>query len=134
MVNFTMMNEACHRITSTGLVKLIDYAYDAYPGKPGVTLTFTIIDEAPLLPVHIFPQEDEDAVWTCLQAADPIFTREMPNTIDALNFYKVNINRCLVNAGRSDEQARRRVACDITGHPAQIVFNIREKPVTAARR
>lgn len=131
-VNYDMINEACHRITSTGLVALVDYAYTLQPGKPGVVLSFKVSDEVPLLPAKIYPREDEDLVWACLQSADPVFTRELPNTRNALRFYTTNINRCLEIEGvRKGFYARPTVVCDRVGKAAEIVFNIREKQVSA---
>jgi len=126
-VNYDIINEACHRITSTGLASLVDYAYNLEPGKPGVVLSFTVTDEMPLLPAKIYPPEDSDQIWACLQAADPIFTRELPNTRNALGFYSTNINRCLENAGARQDYARSSVVCDRLGKAAEIVFSIREK-------
>src|SRR5438477_10975796 len=94
-VNYSIINDACHKITSTGLVKMIDYAYERYPEKSGVILSLTVTDELPLFSAKIIPPEDTDRIWACLQSADPIFTRELPNTRAALNFYSSNINRCI---------------------------------------
>jgi hypothetical protein len=131
-VNYDIINEACHRITSTGLVSLVDYAYE--PGKPGVVLSFTVTDEMPLLPAKIYPPDDEDLIWRCLQSADPIFTRELPNTRNALGFYATNINRCLDNAGARHDYARPSVVCDRLGKAAEIVFSIREKPAAGPQK
>ncbi len=133
-VNYTILNAACHRITSTGLVKMINYAYDKFPGKPGVMLSLTLQDEMPLLPAKIAPSEDEDRIWHCLETADPIFTRELPNTENALSFYAANIERCLRNQGRTGESVAKNVACDGNGNSTQIVFNIRQHRQTALRQ
>jgi hypothetical protein len=133
-VNYDIINDACHRITSTGLVALVDYAYNLEPGKPGVVLSFTVTDEMPLLPAKIYPSEDEDQIWRCLQSADPIFTREMPNTRNALGFYATNINRCLENVGARQDYARPSVVCDRVGRAAEIVFSIREKAAAGPKK
>ncbi|MGI8958588.1 MAG: hypothetical protein ACR2IV_02275 [Bryobacteraceae bacterium] len=133
-VNYDLINEACHRITSTGLVSLVDYAYTLEPGKPGVVLSLKISDELPLLPAKVYPPEDGDQIWGCLQSADPIFTRELPNTRNALGFYATNINRCLQDAGLRKIYARPSVVCDRLGKAAEIVFSIREKEASAARK
>ncbi len=124
-VNHTIINEACRKITSTGLVKLIDYGYDVSSGKPGVVLSFNVIDELPLLPARIVPDADADKIWGCLQAADPIFTREMPNTKNAMNFYSANIERCIAAHGQHDAYVKATTACDANGKAEQIVFDIR---------
>jgi hypothetical protein len=115
-------------------VALVDYAYNLEPGKPGVVLSFTVTDETPLLPAKVYPPEDEDRIWKCLESADPIFTREMPNTRNALGFYATNINRCLENAGARQDYARPSVVCDRLGKAAEIVFSIREKAAAAPQK
>ena len=124
-VNYNIVNEACHKITSTGLVKLIDYAYDMYPGKPGIVLSLKLVDEQPLFPAKIVPAEDAGRIWQCLQSADPIFTRELPRTEKALTFYEANILRCLKNQGRVNEYASSTVACDAQGNASEIIFAIK---------
>lgn len=135
MVNYDILNEACSKITSTGLVSAIDYAYNVQPGKPGVLVTFKVTDELPLLPATIYPPQNEDLLWACLQAADPIFGREMPNTGNAMRFYEANIDRCLeLGSHNRDYYAKPTVACDAKGKAAKIVFNIRHKETRAAQR
>ena len=126
-VNYSIINEACHKITSTGLVKMIDYAYEKYPGKSGVILSLTVTDELPLFSAKIIPPEDTDKIWGCLQSADPIFTRELPNTRAALNFYSSNINRCIEIHGQHDAYVHASVACDVHGNASEIIFHIRPK-------
>ena len=102
-------------------------SYNVSPGTPGIILSFKVWDELPLFQAKIFPAEDQDRIWACLQSADPIFTREMPNTEAAIRFYSTNIKRCLQNVGRSRDYAAATVTCDIKGKASEIVFNIREK-------
>ena len=127
MVNYDIINEACHRITSTGLASLVDYAYILQPDKSNVVLTLKVTDEMPLLPAKIYPPEDDAQIWACLQSADPIFTRELPNTRNALGFYSTNINRCLENLGARKDHAQPSVVCDRLGKAAEVVFSIRER-------
>jgi hypothetical protein len=127
MVNYDIISQACKRITSTGLVSAVDYAYNVGPGKPGVLLSLKVWDELPLLPARIYPVEDAEPIWRCLQTADPIFTREMPNTEAAIRFYSVNINRCLANAHATDEYAAPTAVCDARGKTSAIAFTIRKK-------
>lgn len=134
MINYDLVNQACHRITSTGLASLVDYAYILQPTKTAVALSLKVTDELPLLPSKVYPAEDADRIWGCLQSADPIFTRELPNTRNALGFYSTNINRCLENAGRPDAYARSSVVCDRLGKAAEIIFDIRERPAAGPRK
>lgn len=126
-VNHPIINEACRKITSTGLVKSIDYGYDVAPGSPAVILSFNVVDELPLLPAKIVPAEDSEKIWGCLQAADSIFTRELPNTKEAMEFYRANIERCITAHGQHDAYVKATTACDAKGIAQQIVFDILPK-------
>jgi hypothetical protein len=125
MVNDEVLKQASDKITSTGLVKSIDYSYSTTPGKPGVDVMLKVIDEGPLLPAHILPEQDSAPIWACLQSADPIFTRDMPNTENAIHFYAINIARCI---GSPPAAARDRVpatvACDGDGKSIAINFHL----------
>ena len=125
-VNDRIVNAACHRITATGLVKSVDYAYDAYPDRPTVTLKLTIVDEAPRLPAKIRPSADEDWLWASLEAVDPLFTRELPPTEKALAFYSKNFDKCLEVKGRSNEYVASDVTADTSGKLTGIVFQVRQ--------
>jgi hypothetical protein len=123
-VNNGVVNAACHKITSTGLVKSIDYGYDSYPDREGVVLALTLVDEGPLFPSKIEPEKEELHLWQLLQSADPLFTRELPRTERALNYYSANIERCLKSEGHDDEYASPVVVADANGNPSEIVFRI----------
>lgn len=123
-VNDAIVNAACHKITSTGLVKSIDYGYDSYPDREGVVLTLTLVDEGPLFPSKIEPEKEESHLWQLLQSEDPLFTRDLPRTERALNYYSANIERCLKAEGREDEYASPIVVGDANGNPSEIVFRI----------
>src|SRR5581483_1106869 len=119
-----VLKQASDKITSTGLVKGLDYGYNIMPGKPGVYLTLKVFDEGPLLPARILPEEQAQPIWSCLESSDPIFSREMPNTENAIHFYSINIARCLGNAGATDERVAATVACDGSGKSIGIDFHI----------
>lgn len=135
MVNYDILKAACAKITATGLVSAIDFAYNVETGTSGdsgtpgdsgkqaVVVSLLISDEMPLLPAKIQPPEEADQIWACLQSADPIFTRELPNTNAALLFYTANIDRCLQNTGQRTRHATANVACDGRGRSIEIVFN-----------
>jgi hypothetical protein len=132
-VNDLIVNTACHKITATGLVKNVSYAYDAYPDRPGVVLNLTITDELPLLTAEIKPAADE-ALWSCLQARDAIFTRELPPTEKALAFYAKGFESCLQSNSRTNEFAGPTVSADASGNLTGIVFQIRRyKSLPAAK-
>jgi hypothetical protein len=124
-VNDLMVNAACHKITATGLVKTIDYAYDVYPDRPTAALILTPSDEGPLFPATIKPLALADALWACLQVRDPIFTKELPRTEKALTFYSKNLDACLEQNGHPNEYAAAAVAGDSSGNATGIVFEVR---------
>ena len=124
IIDEATLKEASDRITATGLVKGIDYSYNVARGQQGVLLTLNVFDEGPLLPANILPENEAAGIWACLQSADPIFTREMPNTEKAIHFYSINIARCLNNSGR--ERVSATVACDGTGKSIAINFHVPE--------
>lgn len=126
-VNYPMIDEACRKITSTGLVKTIDYGYALAPGQRGVVLSMNIIDEQPLLPAKVVPSESAEKIWGCLRAADAIFTRELPNTKNAIEFYRSNIDRCITSHGQHDAYVEATVACEPSGKATAIIFDIRHK-------
>ncbi len=132
-VNYDILNDVCNKLTSTGLVSAVDYAYNVQPGKPGVVVSFNVWDEKPLLPATIFPQENAQLLWGCLEAADPIFTHELPNTRAALHFYATNLDRCLENGSQNkDYYTHATTACDVKGQATKIVFDIRRKEAKSA--
>lgn len=133
-VNYDIINEGCRKITATGLIKVIDYAYDVAPGKPGIVLSFHIEDEQPLYPAKIVPAEDTEKIWSCLQGADPIFSRELPNTKNAIDFYRRNIEQCIESHGQHDAYVATSVACDTQGKAQSIVFDIKPKQSAPAQK
>ncbi len=123
MIDDASLREASDKITSTGLVKGLDYEFNSTPGKPGVYLSIKVFEEGPLLPARIMPSEAAEPIWACLRSADAIFTPEMPNTEKAIHFYSVNIARCLQNEG-AREKVSATVACDGTGKSIAIDFHV----------
>jgi hypothetical protein len=124
MINEDILKQVSEKITSTGLVKGLDYGYNVMPGKPGVYLSVKVFDEQPLLPARILPARDAEPIWSCLQSADPIFTREMPNTEKAIHFYSINIARCIGKSEAARQRIAATVACDGTGKSIAIDFHV----------
>lgn len=124
-VNKLIVNTACQKIAATGLVKTINYAYEVYPDQPAVNLILTVTDEGPLLPATIRPAGDETRLWSEMQALDPIFSRELPPTEKALDFYSRNLEKCLQAERRNNEYANPNVTADSSGKLIGIVFEIR---------
>jgi hypothetical protein len=121
---------ACDKVSRTGLVADIDYSFRPMPDHSGSVVIFKLWDEMPLLPASVFPKENETAVWSCLQGADPIFARQLPNTTNALKFYVANLDRCITQTSERPLHAEAKVRCDENLKPAAIEFRI--EPGTAA--
>jgi hypothetical protein len=131
-VNDLVVNNACHKITASGLVKKVDYGYDVYPDKPGVSLVLTLVDEAPLFPSTITPASESELIWGALLQSNPLLKRELPRTEAALKFYAVQIESILKQRGRDNEYVAPLVAADAAGSPTGIVFAIRTYKQTRA--
>jgi hypothetical protein len=134
MINDETLKQASDKLTSTGLVKGLDYGYNIVPGKSGVYLTINVFDEGPLLPARIYPPEEAQSIWTCLRSADPIFIEELPNTEKAIHFYSINMARCLGNSGAARDRLSATVACDGSGKSIAIDFHVRPNGAAAAAR
>jgi hypothetical protein len=112
---------ACARMNASGLLTNVEYAYEAYPDREGVTLVLTPHDQLPLIPakIQIKGVEEED-VWNYLESVDPLFTRELPRSVAALHLYERFINKYV------DKQSRTERAIDeVQGtedHPTLILF------------
>jgi outer membrane protein assembly factor BamA len=125
-VDDAIVNAACHRLSSTGLVKSVDYQYAVFPDKPGVQLTLTVVDEAQLVPASIQPEQDQEAIWAALKQVDPLFGPELPPNVKALDFYSKNLTGCLKRMGRTDEYAAARLVGKPGEDPTAVVFEIKK--------
>lgn len=125
-VNDALINTACHRLQSTGLVKSIDYQYLLYPDQPGATLTLTVVDEDKLVPATIEPKEDSDALWTALTKVSPLFTETLPPNERAIAFYEHNFDKCLHAMGRTEEYVGAKLVGDPGQDPTAVVFAVKK--------
>lgn len=123
---------ACDKVSRTGLVADIDYSFKPKADNSGTVVVFKLWDEMPLLPATVFPKENEVAVWGCLQGADPIFARQLPNTTNALRFYVANLDRCIASTSDRPLHAEAKVRCDENLKPAGIEFRIEPGAATEA--
>jgi hypothetical protein len=122
-VNEAAVRTVCQRLTRTGLIDDVSYAYQTTVDDPGgVTLQLTVTDTKPLLPATVkIPGVEPEAVWKYLAALNPLLTDELPRTEAALNFYGSLIERYLKTIDRAD-----RIGADVTGteaNPTGIVFH-----------
>jgi hypothetical protein len=64
---------------------------------------------------------EEDDVWKYLESVDPLFTRELPRSVAALQLYARYINKYLDKQGRAE-----RAVDEVQGtedHPTLILFS-----------
>ena len=121
-INEASLRKAIQRMTDSGLVKNVDYAYESLSGPTSVAVQLTIVDETPLLPASIqLPDVEAEDVWTYLKNIDPVFTRELPRTQKALQFYTRYIERYLANQ-RKPQRVASVITDDGTGNASGIVF------------
>ena len=121
-INESSLRKAIQRMTESGLVKNVDYAYESLSGPTSVAVQLTIVDEAPLLPASIqLPEVDAEDVWAYLKNVDPVFTRELPRTQKAIQFYVRYIERYLANQGKPQRVASV-ITGDGTGGASGIIF------------
>jgi outer membrane protein assembly factor BamA len=122
-INETSLRKAIQRMLESGLVKNVDYAYESTSDQPDVvTLDLTITDETPLLPASIqLPDIDAEDVWGYLKGVDTLFTRELPRTQKALQFYTRYIQRYLANQKKSIRVSSV-ITADNDGNASGIVF------------
>lgn len=127
-VTSDILSAASDRVLATGLVADITYSDHPQSDAARVTVTAKLWDEKPLLPAAVVPSQDESAMWSCLQAGDPIFQKELPNTKNALLFYVANINKCISATSDRPLHAVAKVICDADLKPAKIEFRIEPGP------
>ena len=97
------VRKACRKLTESGLVNNVDYNYESLDDPNVVALELKIEDAMPLLPAAIkIPGLDAEDIWRYLEGIDPLFTRKLPRTERALNFYSRFIERYLKTLNRSD--------------------------------
>jgi hypothetical protein len=121
----------------SGLIRSVNYNYESLEDSRRVALELDIIDETPLYPASIeIPGVDPEPVWQYLESVDPLFTRELPRTQNALRFYARAISDYLGTNKRRDALAPI-VKGDAEGHPTGIVFapsRPRTNPQPGSRR
>lgn len=121
IVDEAKVREAIGNAMGSGLFTDIAYDYESQPGSTDVVVELTAKDQLPLLPVTIaVPGVDAEAIWKYLTDFDPLFAREMPPTVKAIQLYVRYINKYLDSAGRADIRASGNVTG--AGAPAGVVF------------
>jgi len=70
------LRDAAQRIENTGFFRSVQFRYEPAPDRKGYAVRFELTEDKDSLPGRIdLPGIDEDAVWTAIQAADPLLTR-----------------------------------------------------------
>jgi hypothetical protein len=113
------MQKALQNANASGLFRNIAYAYEIPADDPDVILNLVVTDWTPLVKATIrIPKVDPEAVWQYLTMADPLFTRELPPTVERITLYERSINRYLESIGRTEIAATGKVI----GTPASAVI------------
>jgi hypothetical protein len=121
-INEASLRKAIQRMADSGLVKNVDYSYQSLSRPTSVALDLRITDELPLLPASIqLPEVDDEDVWAYLKGVDPLFTRELPRTQKAIQFYIRYIERYLANRKKPLRVATV-ITADEEGNASGIVF------------
>ena len=117
------VRKAIQKIVNSGLIDNVDYTYESLSETDSVILTLKLRDTGPLLPatIKISGMDAEDA-WKYLQNIDPVLTRELPRTQNALRFYANYLERYLKTVNR-DEAISSEVLADSNGAVTGIVFS-----------
>lgn len=121
-MNEPVLRKAISRMLDSGLIKNVDYSYMSASAPTSVDLELKIEDELPLLPATIeLPDIEAEDVWSYLRNVDPLFTRELPRTQKALQFYARYIERYLANQ-RKPMRVSSVITADTEGNARGIVF------------
>jgi hypothetical protein len=121
-INEASLRRAIQRMTDTGLVKNVDYSYASASKPTSVALELTIVDETPLLPASVqLPDVDAEDLWAYLKSIDPLFTRELPRTQKAIQYYVRYIERYLANR-KHPMRVATVITADAEGNASGIVF------------
>lgn len=121
IVDEAKVREAIGNAMASGLFTNIAYDYESQPDSTDVVVELTVTDQLPLLPVTItVPGVNAEAIWKYLTDFDPLFAREMPPTVKAIQLYARYINKYLDGIGRTDIRASGNVTG--TDTPTGVVF------------
>ena len=117
------VRKAITNVLNSGLIDNVDYTYESLSETNSIILTLKLRDTGPLLPASIkIPGIDAEDAWKYLQNIDPVFTRDLPRTQNALKFYCSYLERYLKTLNR-DEAISSEVVADSKGTVNSIVFS-----------
>ena len=115
--------KAITNVLNSGLIDNVDYTYESLSETDSVILTLKLRDTGPLLPASIkISGIDAEDAWKYLLNIDPVFTRELPRTQNALKFYCSYLERYLKTLNR-DGAISSEVVADSKGTVNSIVFS-----------
>ena len=117
------VRKAITNVLNSGLIDNVDYTYESLSETNSIILTLKLRDTGPLLPASIkISGIDAEDAWKYLQNIDPVFTRDLPRTQNALKFYCSYLERYLKTLNR-DEAISSEVVADSKGTVNSIVFS-----------
>jgi hypothetical protein len=100
-VNFIRLQTALQKVTQSGLIRNIDFEYESLPeSETEVVLHLICTDEKPSATASIsIPKVSEEEIWKWLADVDPLFTRQMPPTENAIRLYSNWIGKFMESHG-----------------------------------
>jgi hypothetical protein len=97
------LRAALQHANASGLFLNIDYDYVSDPGTDDVTLVLDVKDQLPLVPAMIkIPGVTPEAAWKYLEGVDPLFTRDLPYSIDGVNLYARYLTKYMQTLARTE--------------------------------
>jgi outer membrane protein assembly factor BamA len=122
-----IIESASGRLLQTGLFSSVSYRYDPGPNQ-GFALTFTLVDQLPLIPAAIdIPGVADDEVWPWLAGRFPSCQRRVPQSEAAHRFLAAAIERHL-GARLKGQRLVARVEADLVAGKSSIVFQTETLP------
>lgn len=122
-INETKVRTALQSATDSGLFTNISYVYESASHGDGVILELRIDDQLPLVPATIrIPDVDEEQIWQYLQRVDPLFTRALPATDNAIQLYQQYIGKYLETHSHKDHSVTAKLLGS-SGHVTGIEFH-----------
>ncbi|MGD0618496.1 MAG: hypothetical protein ABSB67_12620, partial [Bryobacteraceae bacterium] len=129
------LRDAAQRIESTGFFRSVQFRYEPAPDHKGYAVHFELTVDKDSLPGRIdLPGIDEEAVWTAIQAADPLLSRQIPSSDTAQARYIQAIEAYAAQHGQPQKLAARVNGGELGSQRATLVFEPEDLKIIAAVR
>jgi hypothetical protein len=129
------LRDAAQKIESTGFFRSVQFRYEPAPDRKGYAVRFELTEDKDGLPGRIdLPGIDEEAVWTAIQAADALLTRQVPSSDTAQARYIQAIEAYAAQRGKPQKVAARVNSGEIGNRHPSMVFEPEGLKIIAAVR